>query len=305
MDILNLISLVVGTAIGIGGILIGYKIAKKSGAFRQIMLDVSLMNQSLIRDPQFSEVIFGYSVDEEDIALCILPFGIKNNGELSAKNVAIRFVFPLVIREFKGLAFKDNLLDYMDIFGSYDKSEIKRRSYKYGGFQYVDYVIPEINPRQYVVIEEAIDITNASGMPFKVKAISKDGVPLEVNGHLGWLVQIDVGLSANDVEPIEGHFQVRSYQAQNREELGERIMKDETQVVREGLSKIGAPKEFISNAYAPGVSKKAIVIMPKLKKIPKPKEYSAIKRSIYQEEPEKSERWVVTPERDVKKVAYK
>jgi len=294
MDILNIISLGVGIIIGLAGILSGYKIAKKSGAFRKIKLEISLWNQSLIPDPQFEQVIYGYSIDEDAIALCILPFKIKNDGELSAKDVTIRLVIPLGLREFKGLAFKEEkLLEYMSIFGRYDKSDIKRKSYKFGGFRHIDYVIPAIPPRSSAVIEEAIDITNASGMPFNVNAISKDGVPLQIKGYLNWSTQIYVGVSATDVAPLEEHFYVRSYQAQNKEELGEKIMEDETHALREELSKIKAPKEFVSKVYAPGISKKAIVIIPKLEKVTKPKEYAAIKRPIYIEEPKKSERWLI------------
>ena len=67
MDILNIISLGVGIIIGLAGILSGYKIAKKSGAFRKIKLEISLWNQSLIPDPQFEQVIYGYSIDEDSI----------------------------------------------------------------------------------------------------------------------------------------------------------------------------------------------------------------------------------------------
>ncbi|MDI6704492.1 MAG: hypothetical protein QME40_07470 [bacterium] len=294
MDILNLISLVVGTVISIAGIWIGYKIAKKSGAFRKVKLDISLMNQSLIPDPQFEQIIYGYSVEENAIALCILPFMIKNAGELSAKNVNIRLAIPLGLREFKASIDEEELFKRMDIFGGYDKSDIKRRAYKFGGVRHIDYVIPAINPRSSVVIEEAIDITNASGMPFKVNAISKDGVPLQVKGYLKWSApSIYVGVSATDVEPIGGYFWVRSYQVKDKEELGEKIMEDETQALREELSKIGAPKGFVSKVYAPGISKKAIVIIPKLEKALKPKAYATIKRPIYMEEPEKSERWLI------------
>jgi hypothetical protein len=300
MDNLSTISLVVGTIIGLAGIFIGlagvlsgYKIAKKSGSFRKIELGISLWNHSLIPDPQFEQVIYGYSIDEDAIALCILPIKIKNDGELSAKDVAIRLVIPLGLREFKGLAFKEEeLLEHMDIYGRYDKSDIKRKSYKFGGFRHIDYIIPAIPPKSSAVIEEAIDITNASGMPFKTNAISKDGVPLQIEGCLNWSAQIYVKVSATDVEPLQEHFYVRSYPTQNKEELGDKIMEDETHALRKELSKIKAPKEFVSKVYAPGISKKSIVIMPKLNKVSKPKEYAAIKRSLYMEEPEKSEIWL-------------
>ena len=294
MDIFTIISLVVGVIIGIAGILTGYKIAKKSGSFRKVELEISLMNQSLIPDPQFEQVIYGYSIEEDAIALCFLPFKIKNSGELSAKDVTISLIIPLILRELKGFVFKEEeLLEYMGIFGHYNKSDIKRKSYKFGGFRHIHYVIPAIHPRSIGVIEEVIDITNASGMPFKVDAISKDDVPLQVEGRLNWSTQIYVRVSATDVAPLEGYFYVRSYQAQNKEELGEKIMNDETQALREELYKIGAPKEFASKVHAPGISKKTIAIIPKMKKVPKPKGYADFNRLTYKEEPEESERLLV------------
>lgn len=305
MDILNLISLVVlvvGTIIGIAGIWVGYKIAKKSGAFRKVKLKFFLWNHSLIPDPQFEQIIYGYLVEENAIALCILPFMIKNDGELSAKNVNIRLAIPLVLREFKASINEEELFKRMNIFGRYDKSDIKRRAYKFGGYRYIEYIIPSLEPRTSAIIEEAIDITNASGMPFKVNAISKDGVPFQVEGYLKWSApSIYVGVSATDVKPIDGYFWVRSYQVKDKEELGEKIMENETKALREKLSKKGVPKEFISNVYSPGIIRKTIIVMPKLEKklekVLKPKEYPA----IYMEDSEKSERWLFIPEQHIEK----
>lgn len=303
IDMLNLISLVAGIAIGIAGIWIGYRIAKKSGAFRKVVLDVSLMSQSLIRNPQFEEVIFGYSVnevDKDDIVLCILPFKISNSGELSAENIAVRFVFPLILR--RG-GFRDDLLEEMDILGAYDKSDIKRKSFIKEGFEYVDYLLPRINPGESAVIEEAIDITYASGIPFNVNTVTKDAVPIKVKGHVRWTTRTDLRVSAMNVAPLVGHFCVRSYQFQDQKELGKKIRDDETRNLREELSKIGAPEGFIQHVYAP-FSK--IVIVPKLEKIPKTKKYSAIKGFVYIGEVEKSEMWLFTnDEREIKRPVYK
>lgn len=301
MDVLSLISLIIGTAIGIAGIIIGvayaYRIAKKSGAFRKALLNISLMAQSLIRDPQFSEVIFGYPldrVDEHDKILFVLPFEITNDGELSAKNVVVRLVFPLSLR---CGGFDPDLIKFMKVHGAYEKSEIKRRSFTHAGFEHVDYVIPEIEPKGRVILEEAIDIAHASGMPFTVDAVSRDGVPLRVKGFLEWSVRVYIRVSATDMMPIDGHFQVRSYQAYDKEELGDRIMEHETKALREALSKMGASKEFVSEAHAPGVRKRGIVVIPKLRRTPKP-EKSTIKGTIYIGEPENSEIRLVEPSKD-------
>ena len=301
MDIINLISLVVGTAIGISGILIGYKIAKKSGAFRKVVLDVSLMNQSLTYDPQLKEVIFGYPVSQNDIAYCYLPFEISNNGELSTHNVYVTLAFPLLL--VPGLDDDNVKLDIKFV----DHSGVKRSSFEFKGRWYVTYKISQIDPGRSVRIGELIDIVRASITPFKVDGISKDGVPYQATCHLEYRSQIHVQVSATDIAPLGGHFCVRSYQAKNREELKKKIVWEETQVLRKRLAEIGAPKEIIENLYAPGVNAKAIVIMPELKKIPKPKECSAIKGLVYIEEHEKSKVWLITSERKrgVKKFNYK
>lgn len=56
MDILNLITFVVGAIIGITSILVAYKIAKKSGVFREVNLKVFLWNLSLLPDPNLTRL---------------------------------------------------------------------------------------------------------------------------------------------------------------------------------------------------------------------------------------------------------
>jgi len=302
MDI-NQTSLTVAVAAIVIGIIIAvfsnrhtHRIARKSGAFRKVVFDVSLRNHSFIHDPQFSKVIFGCSVNKGDGIICVLPFTISNDGELSAKNVAIRLVFPLVFK-FGGFA----IFELGDILGSYDKSDIKRNSFKDESFEYVDYIIPEIQPKASIIIEEKIGITYSCNIPFKVDVTSIDGVPLQVEGSLAvspisiQSTQINVQVSATDVEPVQGHFKVRTYQSQDKEELGKKIIEEETEALREDLSRIGAPKKAVSGVYAPGVSEKTMVIIPKLRKIPKPKEYSDVKETVYIEEYKKSEMWIVAP----------
>lgn len=298
MDILGLVSLIVSTAISIGVILIGYRIAKKAGEFKKATLNVSLMNQPLTRDPSIREVIFGYSsagVDKNDLILYSLPIKISNDGELSAKNVRLGLDFPLFLRSG---GFKADLLESMRMIGPYVKSEIKRNSSIHKGHEYVAYVIPEIGPQGQFTIEEPIDIAHASGIPFKIDSVSRDGVPFKVEGFVGWSARVNIRVSATDVAPVDCHFQVRSYQAQNKEELGKKIMKDETEDLREELSKIGAPEELVSTAYAPGVRKRTIVIMTRLKNIFKPKRHSTIKVSIHMGTPEDSEVLLIEPPKD-------
>ena len=71
----------------------------------------------------------------------------------------ISLVFPVILRCGE---FYDNVAKYVYLASGYDKSDINRKSFKYEGFERVDYIIPEIKPREIVVIEEAINITYAS-----------------------------------------------------------------------------------------------------------------------------------------------
>ena len=77
---------------------------------------------------QFDQIIYGYPVEKDATALCVLPFMIKNDGEIPAKNVNIRLDIPLILREFKISINEEEIFKQMNIFGSYDKSEIKRRT---------------------------------------------------------------------------------------------------------------------------------------------------------------------------------
>ena len=278
-------TILIGLACAGIGVWAGFRIAKKSGSFKKPILDVSLMNESLIREPEpLRQIIFGYSAAQNDQVFCYLPFVICNDGELSAKGVIMDFAFPRALRS--GLS---DDISYELKPEVYDKSLTRRKSSDIGGFQHVIYTLPELNPGTCVRVEELIDVVHASGMLFKVDAVSKNGVPLQVKGTLDWYSKVYVNISATDVMPIRTDFQVRSYRARDKEELGKEIMKEETRALREELSKMeGIPEWFVSSAYAPGLRQKAVVVMPKLKKIAETK-----KGSAFEEELEESERYFI------------
>jgi len=286
----DLISLITNIVIGLVcagiGVWAGFKIAKKSGSFKKPELDVSLMNESLLRGPEpLRQIIFCYSVAEHDMAFCNLPFAIRNNGELSAKDVIIDLAFPRALRT--GLS--DDNIQYELNPKVYDKSLVRRESSDIGGFQHVVYTIPQINPGIPIIINELIDIVHASGMSFKVDAVSKDNVPFEVRGSVEWSSKVYMIISATDIMPITAEFQVRSYQAQDKEELGTKIMEEETRALRQELSKIpNIPERLVSSVYAPGLCQKAVVIVPKLKRIAKTK-----KGLVFEEEPKESEKYFI------------
>ncbi len=275
--------------IAVASIFISYWIAKKSGSFKRVLLNVYLMNQQLIARAEFDEIVFGYWVGEHDIAFFKLPFRITNSGDRSAKNVCLTLSIPLALR-CGGL--KDNV-EIDSILGRYERSDIKRLSSQYAGFERLDYVFPEIGPGESFEIEEFIDVVRASGMPFEVEAVSKDRVPVRVKGNIGWSAQIDVRISATDVVPLDGHFQIRSYRVRNEEDLGKELMKDETQALREELSKKGTPRKLVSQAYAPGVKKNTIIVMSELKKTVELKVLKGVKASVHEEIGNKTGRWFV------------
>ncbi|MCL0057788.1 hypothetical protein M1N05_01790, partial [Dehalococcoidales bacterium] len=239
MDVFNIISLVIGfigLAIGLAGILAGYRIAKKSGAFRRVELDILLMNQSLTREPQTNRVVFGNPVGEDEKALvvCILPFMIHNKGELSAKNVQFRLVFPLEIR---AVFNEKEVFEKASLMGFYTKSDLRRNTFDNEGHRYIDYMFPEVQPKTSGVAEEGIQLNPLLiGIQIPVEAVTKNGIPLKVVTRVQMKkATITVGLSAENVENITTQLDVEVCPAQNIKELNEKIMERETEALREEL----------------------------------------------------------------------
>jgi len=290
---------VVGIVVAVAGVLVARRIAERSGAFRKAELGISLMGQSLVPKPEFRDLIFGYSAEDDDLVVCLLPFELTNKGELSAKNVSMRLVFPMTL-------LPPTDLEAYEVKGLYDKSEIKSKSFESQGRRFVDYSFPELPAGGgNAGVEQAIAITYGLGIPFAVDAVSKDGVPLRVEGRVEWTAPVLVRVWATDVLPLEASFTLKCYRARDRGELGEKVMGAATSAVRDKLSEIGAPNDFVSSVFAPGVAEPAILVMPKLNKIPKLRENMWVKGALYFEEPEESERWLLSPPRDVRAIAYR
>lgn len=308
MDVFNIVSLVVGSAIGLAGIMAGYRIAKKSGAFKRAELDISVMNQSLTREPQTNRVVFGCLVDEKALVVCLLPFMIHNRGELSAKNVHFRLIFPLGIRaSFDEVA----VFEKASLMGAYTKSDLRRNTFDNEGYRYVDYMFPEVPPKGFVGTEEGIQLSPyLTGLRIPVKVVSKDGIPLEVETRVQAKAAITVQSSAENVEPITAQLDVEVYPARNEEELNEKIAEQETEALREELvqkyeSQMPEHKrkkfreDFVYKAYPDGIRRRTIAVMPKLYKLETSREgFSA----VYWEKPTESSRWVISPPRSVERI---
>ena len=269
------VAAIIGGAIGAAiGAWAAFKIAKKAGSFRKPMLDVWLMNEPLSREREpLIQVIFGYSAVDDDAIFCRLPFMITNIGQLSAKDVIIIMDFPRILK----FGVSDDL-PYKLEPKVYDESLVRRQSSDIGGFKHVIHTFPDIKPGQGIGIEEVINVTGASGMrSFKVDAIRKDGVPLEIGGSFEWISdKTHVTVTATDTTPIHAAFQVRSCCARDEEELKKKIMLEE--------------ENLMQKMRTLRVRHKAFIVMPKLKKIRKSK-----KRSVLLEEPQESERYVIEP----------
>ena len=286
----SVISIIIATIIGVTSIWWANRIVKKSGGYKKVSLDILVFGHSLIQEQEFSEVIFGYSADKPGKILCFLNFIVANNGEISGKNVHVRFCFPKALRGGEG--FGDEISKSIAIHGIYDKSELKRKSHIRNGFECVDYLIPELSPKTGALIQEPIDIVNASGAQYDIETKLKDGVKKTLRVNLGWISKIEAEVSATDIEFIKGFFQVRSYEANTKEDLSRKIMEEETKFVREELKKINAPENFVSKIYAPGLRNNTIVIFPKLERIKNQKNKNKSK-DVYIENNKESKRWLI------------
>lgn len=311
MDLLNIIFLIIGIAISILGICAGYRIARKSGSFDRPQLDVVLFSQSIIQENQFSEIIFGLNTRNEVFVQCFLPFKIKNNGNLSAKNISLRILMPDQV-----CGFNDDISELMEFKGAYDKSEVKMSSFSDNNFKYIDLRIPELHPHGSALFEIPINISSLI-IPLNVNATTKDKVPVNVKGHFKLATNIRILISGENISSNEGSFRIRSYYSSNYKELGDKIMDDETKKLRREKKKtlLNGSKlndkdraeweQLISRIYAPGVREKTIVIMLNLKKINLSKQdYKKMKGNIYIEQCKNSERFLITPPRDITQLSY-
>lgn len=279
--IATIIGLVITTALSVYAVRYQRKVAEAS-VFTKAVLEVVVMGQRLIPNSEFSEIDFGYSVGKDDIVFCVIPFAIRNTGELSAENVQVRLSFPLALRG--GESLMKNV-KFEQIMGAYDKSDIKRRAYRHESSEYVDYLLPEIGPHQTCMLEEPIDVTYSSSIPMKVDAVSKDKVPLTI--ELDFLVssRVDVGVSAKDIAPASGHFFVRAFATKDMKELQAKVTEDRVKALTEMRDD---PQAFKRNL--PDLLKNAIAVTPELRKVPKPKKGPQIKGTAYMEEPKQSKR---------------
>lgn len=313
MDTLNLvlpvISVVIAITICIVGTWFGYKFVKNSGGFRKVALDVTMLNQALF-DPEAShntltglsvwnpkrisrrspveEIIFGYSTNSLDKAICYFPLSIRNNGQLSARNVTVTLKVPL------GLRLDDMFLTFELVPAVFDQSAFTRVSVDDQGFQYTTYTIPQLNPRTTLTINEPIIVSNTS-MTTDVDAITKDKVPITVKVEVTWKGIIDIQISATDVAPLFRRVFVGAYQAKDVHTLVDQLMEAETKAYRNELRSLEVPEDFAEKAYAPGIRKMTVLIISHLEEVPKPNEFQTIEWSVYQENLDKSERYLIAP----------
>jgi len=272
----------IGLVSSIAGWLLNFALTRKIAkeALKKAVLAVSVMGQRLIPDSKFSEIVFGYSVGEDNRVICTIPFAIHNVGELSAEDVSVRLVFPLWLRGPEGLT--DNI-EMGGIFGVTHASDLKRRTYMHEGFEIVDYLIPALGPHQTGVLQEPIvNVTYSSGFPTnELHGVSKDEVPFKFKMYISVIARVHVQVSAKHIKPASGHFRIKHFEAKNMKELRYKVEEEKINALKSDWEKMNDDERA-------DLLKNAIAVMPKLKEAPKSKKGPQIKGTVFVEEPKQS-----------------
>jgi hypothetical protein len=286
---------IVSIIIPIASFAVGTYYARKAQIFQQEMADrkaephVLINNSELTPEDQLGirEVVFGYSVEKRARVFCVVPFIIRNKGELDAENVHLRVTLPSNVS-----AHRITEIDARKVLGDLEGSGFRRKSYEYENYWIIDYLIPRITPGNAAGIEELVDMTYSSAADFDVDALTKDKVNVTIKVQLPLVSRVSVSLSATDTKPFSSSFFLKSYETTNEKEIARKIIREREDELGEELRKLEAGTA--AKARPVDLLRKAIVVVPELRKIAETKEHSHF-TTIYVEQAKRSKRWILNP----------
>lgn len=255
--------------------------AKKSGAFRKADLRVQVFGKELLPNAEFQEIMFalGSSIANiRDRAFCIVRFQITNKGTLTAKDVKLRVAWPVALVED---------VERLDIErlarGALTESYYVRKTFTDPPYIRTDYRLESLDPGSIAQIDEFVEVAHASGAPLEFSGETADGVPVRVKAEVRWqTLPVHATIQATDCEKGYGSFSVRSYPLQSIDEISDRLKADLPKAA-------GKTKQ----AHLRGDLVTAIVVKPNLLSVPKPEAMSEIEWSVYVQQEEGTEGWIL------------
>lgn len=254
--------------------------------------DIKLLINNEILIPSSSlgirEVVFGFSMEKGNRVFCVIPFIIKNMGELTAIDIHVRVILPLNIS-----AYGHTAIDTKKGFGDLEGSKFRRVSYMYENSWILEYTIPKLDPSTGVAIEELVDATYASSMKYEIDALTKDNKPVTLKTNVSLASQVHVTISARDTKPASNFFIVKSYETRDYNEISKKILREREEFLGKQLRLMDTGKAH-EPAKIPDLLRKAIIVVPKLRKIGETKKQSHFTR-LYIEQPKESKRWILDP----------
>ncbi len=264
------------------------KIAEVSGALKKVDLDITLFGHSLLKKRSFEEIVYGHSVNKGDMIYCNLPIRIVNNGNKSAHNIILKIEFPKILRA----GLENNIS--LNAQGG-DESDVRLNTYEEGDYEYATYRLPELGPGGHIIVKEIIIITHAETLAFRLAKNLKKEIGNRTKFIASVNTKIRLNLGVRDEKSLKVDFGVRVYPTAEKAELLKifsRIESNENSVM---FPEYGITIQFKNIGYRP-INNNALVIIPKLKKEPKPKEYSHRKESVYYEVLDESDRFLISPQ---------
>jgi len=211
----------------------------------------------------------------QDSVICDARFGIRNNGEVTARGIRLTIAWPLALKESveqpgvevvaKGPACDESYHSSVDIQAPY---------------HYRTHFIDSIDPGDEIGVVDKIEVAHASGFPFDVEAETADGAPVKASLFVQLRMQPAYAvLRAHDMVPRTYSFTVRSFSVEKPHEVAKELR-----------------ARTIADASESGEGRwvQALLVRPELTRLPKPKELKVSEVDIYVQQKPNSGIWMLS-----------
>lgn len=191
-------------------------------------------------DPEYDRhIIYGSNFPDSSILLSRIPLVIKNEGEITTKNLSVTFRYPSAAH----MGFDSSVMN-KSVYGRIP-IEASRSFTVVRDFEYVSYSISDLNPGEVFILEEPIilPLTEISDT-LQIPEIYKGFV---TNVILS--IPINITISAEDVLTRDFEIQVISFDSNSSENFKEEVTNylfDQLEKSKENLNLIAKMVDFFT-----------------------------------------------------------
>lgn len=202
-----------------------WKIAKRSGAFKEHQLSLELFGQHIAPSSGDKlEWCLLHPGQQGDTMVAPLVFYIHNNGDAPCKNPILTIQGPRVcIPVVEQCEYRSNVVPAVM------NEEMKRAVAELGEFNQVSYTLPSIAPETKMRLSDSFGFEPSVNQPVDIKGESKDNVKFTATLEINWIypfliniltpdstgLQTSVSLSCVSADDIESAVE-RYYEARKK-----------------------------------------------------------------------------------------